>query len=217
MKPEQGQRFATVFAVRSGYRWQHRPRESGDQRSVARIGGLHVTSSASGASGVRLYHYVSGLGVPDLKQQLAVRGCVRAATYGTNMVKCDLVHMRVTSEVRRNIAANIRFTFEANINPFDFSSDEAVCDVKCHSCIELTDFEDHLVGGTSFATREELKAYKLMDAHNYVTSGRVQQHQVRDLGYGHRVVVGKVTGFPCSVLGRSFFHRGGVASRSKNM
>ncbi|KAH7972407.1 hypothetical protein HPB52_011912 [Rhipicephalus sanguineus] len=39
------------------------------------------------------------------------------------------------------------------IDPFDFSSDEAVCDVKYYPRIELTDTKDYLVHGTSFATR----------------------------------------------------------------
>ncbi|KAH8026130.1 hypothetical protein HPB51_016441 [Rhipicephalus microplus] len=129
---------------------------------------------------------------------------MRAAT---NVVKCDWVLMRVTSEVRRNFATNIRFTFAADIDLFDFSKDEVVSDVKCYSRIELTDIRDHLVGGTSFATRNKLKAYKSMDAHNYVTSGWVLQHRIRDTGDGRRVVVRNVTGSPtpCSVLGRITF------------
>ncbi|KAH8038034.1 hypothetical protein HPB51_020684 [Rhipicephalus microplus] len=112
---------------------------------------------------------------------------------------------RVTSEVRQNFATNIRFTFSADIGAFDFSSNEAVRDVKCYSRIELTDIKDHLVGATSFATRDKLKAYKSMDANNYVTCRWVQQHRVGDLEDGRHVVVGNVTGSPCSVHGRIIF------------
>lgn len=80
------------------------------------------------------------------------------------------------------------------IDPFDFSSDEAVCDMKCYPRIEFTDIKDYLVDGTSFTTRGELKAYKSMDVQNYVTSGWIQQPRVRDLGDGRRVVVGNVSG-----------------------
>ncbi|KAH7958069.1 hypothetical protein HPB51_027947 [Rhipicephalus microplus] len=80
-----------------------------------------------------------------------------------------------------------------------------LCDGKCYSRIELTDIKDYLVGGTSFATTDKLKAYKSMDAHNYVTSGWVQQHRVKNLGYGRCVVVGYMTGSSCLVLGRIIF------------
>ncbi|KAH8026854.1 hypothetical protein HPB51_026189 [Rhipicephalus microplus] len=82
----------------------------------------------------------------------------------------------LTTGMRRNFATNIRLTFAADIDPFYFSSGEAVCDVKCYFRIELTDIKDHLVGGTSFTARNKLKAYKSMDAHIYATSGWVQQH-----------------------------------------
>lgn len=103
------------------------------------------------------------------------------------------------------------------IDPFDFSSDEAVCDMKCYPRIEFTDFKDYLVDGTSFTTRGELKAYKSMDVHNYVTSGWIQQPRVRDLGDGRRVVVGNVSGAYASHSPRSartnyFCRRGSVAS-----
>ncbi|KAH8032999.1 hypothetical protein HPB51_004923 [Rhipicephalus microplus] len=157
-----------------------RPREMAEGEPVGQSGTVVVDRGGTTsqheihAGGVCLYRHVSGLGAPFLKQRVPVRGCGRAGTYGTNVVKCVCVLTHVTSEVWRNFATNIMFSFAANTDPFDFSSDEAVCDVKCYSRIELTDIKDHLVGGTSFATRDELKDYKSMDAHNYVTSGWVQ-------------------------------------------
>ncbi|KAH8026294.1 hypothetical protein HPB51_019126 [Rhipicephalus microplus] len=93
----------------------------------------------------------------------------------------------MSSEVRRNFATNIRFTLAADIDPFNLCSDEVVCDVKYYSHIELTDVKNHPVGCESFATRDKFKASKLVDAHNYVTGGWVQQHRVREFADGHCV------------------------------
>ncbi|XP_049519692.1 uncharacterized protein LOC125944013 [Dermacentor silvarum] len=78
----------------------------------------------------------------------------------------------------------------SGVDPYDYDGDEAVCDVNLLPRVEFTDIKDYLVHGTSFVTREDLKAYKSMEAHNYVTSGWVQQPRVRDLGDGRCVVVG---------------------------
>ncbi|KAH7958673.1 hypothetical protein HPB49_004137 [Dermacentor silvarum] len=81
---------------------------------------------------------------------------------------------------------------KSGVDPYDYDGDEAVCDVNLLPRVEFTDIKDYLVHGTSFVTREDLKAYKSMEAHNYVTSGWVQQPRVRDLGDGRCVVVGNV-------------------------
>ncbi|KAH8025144.1 hypothetical protein HPB51_003986 [Rhipicephalus microplus] len=100
------------------------------------------------------------------------------------------------SAYARNLRDTAKVHYEQNVHlcggiaSFDFSSDEAVCDMKCYPSIEFTDIKDYLVDGTSFTTRGKLKAYKSMDAHNYVTSGWVQQPRVQDLGDGCSVVVG---------------------------
>ncbi|KAH8019757.1 hypothetical protein HPB51_021580 [Rhipicephalus microplus] len=41
--------------------------------------------------------------------------------------------------------------------------------------VDKRDISDFLVLRTSFATRKQLKAYKSMEGHNYVTSGWVQE------------------------------------------
>ncbi|KAH7965011.1 hypothetical protein HPB49_002776 [Dermacentor silvarum] len=51
--------------------------------------------------------------------------------------------------------------------------------------------DDYLVHATSFVTREELKAYKSMEGHNYLTSRWLQQLCVK-VRADSMVVVGKV-------------------------
>ncbi|KAH7936866.1 hypothetical protein HPB49_005888 [Dermacentor silvarum] len=41
--------------------------------------------------------------------------------------------------------------------------------------VDFTDIKGYLVHGTSFVSREQLKLYKSMEGHNYLTSGWVQQ------------------------------------------
>ncbi|KAG0443843.1 hypothetical protein HPB47_014464 [Ixodes persulcatus] len=67
------------------------------------------------------------------------------------------------------------------IDPLDLRDDEM-----------LTDFKDYLVHETSFVTREEFKAYKSLESHNFLTSGWVQEPQIRVLPDNNVVVVGKV-------------------------
>ncbi|KAH7942288.1 hypothetical protein HPB49_022669 [Dermacentor silvarum] len=76
------------------------------------------------------------------------------------------------------------------VGPYDYDgNNEAVCDANLLQRVEFADIKDYLFHGASFVTRDELKAYKLMELHNYVTSGWVQQPRVRDLGDARRVVV----------------------------
>lgn len=82
------------------------------------------------------------------------------SAYEPDLQGLERVHYEITVELC------------GNINSYDFSGNEAVCDAKLYSHIEFTDIKDYPVHGTSFATRDELKAYKSMQAHNYATSGR---------------------------------------------
>lgn len=61
------------------------------------------------------------------------------------------------------------------IDPLDLRDDEVRRDVDLLPRVDFTDIKDYLVHATSFATREQLKAYKAMEAHNDLTSGWVQE------------------------------------------
>ncbi|KAG0443989.1 hypothetical protein HPB47_014309 [Ixodes persulcatus] len=58
--------------------------------------------------------------------------------------------------------------------------------------VELMDIKDYLVHSTNFITRDQMKAYKALDAHNYLTSGWVAPPNLKVLPDGMIVVVGKV-------------------------
>ncbi|CAN8007430.1 unnamed protein product [Ixodes pacificus] len=78
------------------------------------------------------------------------------------------------------------------IDPLDLRDDEMVRDTSLYPNVEFTDIKDYLVHETSFVTREELKAYKFLESHNFLTSGWVQEPQIRVLPDNNVVVVGKV-------------------------
>lgn len=59
---------------------------------------------------------------------------------------------------------------------------------------QFTDTKDYLVHSTSFLTREQLKAFKSLEAHNYLTSGWVLEPLGKVLPDDGIVVVGKVRG-----------------------
>lgn len=79
------------------------------------------------------------------------------------------------------------------IDPLDLRDDEMVRDTSLYPNVEFTDIKDYLVHETSFVTREELKAYKSLESHNFLTSGWVQEPQIRVLPDNNVVVVGKVS------------------------
>ena len=41
--------------------------------------------------------------------------------------------------------------------------------------VDILDVNDYLVNTTDFITKKQMKAYKSLDAHNYLTSGFVQK------------------------------------------
>ncbi|KAH7943338.1 hypothetical protein HPB52_006959 [Rhipicephalus sanguineus] len=77
-------------------------------------------------------------------------------------------------------------------DPFALSDDQFTNDVGCYPSVDRADINDYLVHGTSFVTREQLKSYKSLEAHNYVTSGLVEPPRVKTLCDGNIVVVSKV-------------------------
>ncbi|KAH6936004.1 hypothetical protein HPB50_012377 [Hyalomma asiaticum] len=79
-----------------------------------------------------------------------------------------------------------------DVDPLELQDAELQRDVEVLPRVEFTDIKDYLVHATSFVSREQLKAYKSMDGHNYLTSGWVQQPGVKVLPDSTIVVVGKV-------------------------
>lgn len=80
------------------------------------------------------------------------------------------------------------------VDPLDLTQDELVLNANLFPRVQFTDIKDYLVHSTSFLTRDQLKAYKSLEAHNYLTSGWVQEPLVKVLPDGNIVVVGKVRG-----------------------
>ncbi|KAH7973736.1 hypothetical protein HPB49_004595 [Dermacentor silvarum] len=76
-------------------------------------------------------------------------------------------------------------------DPLALSDDHFTNDVGFYPSVDRADIRDYLVHGTSFVTREQLKSYKSLEAHNYVTSGLVEPPRVK-VRDGSVIVVGKV-------------------------
>ncbi|KAH7935896.1 hypothetical protein HPB52_014724 [Rhipicephalus sanguineus] len=77
-------------------------------------------------------------------------------------------------------------------DPLALSDDQFTNDVGCYPSVDRADINDYLVHGTSFVTREQLKSYKSLEAHNYVTSGLVEPPRVKTLRDGNIVVLSEV-------------------------
>ncbi|XP_070389189.1 uncharacterized protein [Dermacentor albipictus] len=76
-------------------------------------------------------------------------------------------------------------------DPLALSDDHFTNDVAFYPSVDRADIRDYLVHGTSFVTQDQLKSYKSLEAHNYVTSGLVEPPRVK-VRDGNVVVVGKV-------------------------
>lgn len=79
-----------------------------------------------------------------------------------------------------------------DVDPLALAEDELSSDADLWPKVDFADVRDYLVNGTSFATREQFKAVKSMEAHNFLTSGWVQQPRSKVLGDRNVVIVGKV-------------------------
>lgn len=79
-----------------------------------------------------------------------------------------------------------------DVDPLSLLDEELSSDINVWPRVEFTDVKDYLVNGTSFVTREEFKAFKAMEAHNFLTSGWVQQPRSKVLCDRNIVIVGKV-------------------------
>ncbi|KAM7281644.1 hypothetical protein ISCGN_006205 [Ixodes scapularis] len=59
--------------------------------------------------------------------------------------------------------------------------------------VEMGDIHNYLILKTSFVTRKQLKAYKSLDAHNYLTSGWVQEPAMKAANADSVIIVSKVS------------------------
>lgn len=73
------------------------------------------------------------------------------------------------------------------VDPLMLTGKEASFDLALVPKVELSDIKDYLVHATSFITHEQLKARKSLESHNYLTSGFVQEPQLRR--HGEHVIV----------------------------
>ncbi|XP_049517821.1 uncharacterized protein LOC125943211 [Dermacentor silvarum] len=85
----------------------------------------------------------------------------------------------------------IKMTKCGGNDPLALSDDHFTNDVGFYPSVDHADIRDYLVHGTSFVTREQLKSYKSLEAHNYVTGGLVEPPRVK-VRDGSVIVVGKV-------------------------
>lgn len=105
------------------------------------------------------------------------------------------------SEYARKLPASVRSRYEEKVlmcggkDPLSLSVDETVADTSAYPKVEECDVKDYLVGKTSFITREQFKAHKSLESHNYLTSGWVQEPRLKVLENSDVVVIGKVRYF----------------------
>ncbi|KAG0444021.1 hypothetical protein HPB47_014272 [Ixodes persulcatus] len=84
-------------------------------------------------------------------------------------------------------------------DPLLFTLDETSTDHDLYPKVQDVDIKDYLVGKTNFITREQFKAHKALEAHNFLTSGWVQAPRLKVLPCRNVVVIGKV-GTTCLLL-----------------
>ncbi|KAH9383376.1 hypothetical protein HPB48_024595 [Haemaphysalis longicornis] len=78
------------------------------------------------------------------------------------------------------------------VDPLALRDDELTDDVWKFPSVDRADISDYLIHSTSFITREQLKSYKSLESHNYLTSGFVHPPKVKVIGDSNVVVVTKV-------------------------
>lgn len=79
------------------------------------------------------------------------------------------------------------------IDPFLLDARECVFNADLWPHITVMDIHDFLVSRTSFITSKQLKNYKALEAHNYVTSGWVKEPWVKQAGQDAVIVVTEVS------------------------
>lgn len=111
--------------------------------------------------------------------------------YASVNVRLSAYARELKEPERSRYIAKVRLCDGAD--PLDFQENEVRRDISLFPRVDFTDIKDYLVHATSFATREELKAYKAMESHNYLTSGWVQEPYVKLLTDSRVILVGKVS------------------------
>ncbi|XP_077527601.1 uncharacterized protein LOC144138970 [Haemaphysalis longicornis] len=74
------------------------------------------------------------------------------------------------------------------VDPFELSESDCVRDVNLWPRVDAADISEFLVLRTSFITRQQLKARKALEGHNFVTSGWVREPWVKEVS-SHSVVL----------------------------
>ncbi|CAN7939073.1 unnamed protein product [Ixodes hexagonus] len=77
-------------------------------------------------------------------------------------------------------------------DPFALLRTDFVRDCKLWPRVEMTDIQDYPILKTSFVTRKQLKAYKCLDAHNYLISSWVQEPSLKSVSANSVIVVSQV-------------------------
>ncbi|KAG0413099.1 hypothetical protein HPB47_009752 [Ixodes persulcatus] len=65
------------------------------------------------------------------------------------------------------------------MDPLLFVADDTVIEHDLYPKVQDVDIKDYLVGNTRFETREQFKAHKALEAHNYLTSEWVQPPRLK--------------------------------------
>lgn len=79
------------------------------------------------------------------------------------------------------------------MDPLLFDADDTVIEHDLYPKVQDIDIKDYLVDKTRFETREQFKANKELEAHNYLTRGWVQPPRLKILPNGDVVNIGKVS------------------------
>lgn len=82
-------------------------------------------------------------------------------------------------------------------DPLLFGENETSREADNYPNVDVTDISDYLVHGTSFVSRAQFKAYKSLEAHNFLTSGWVEEPRLKFVNDDNVVVITKV----CVYLG----------------
>lgn len=99
-------------------------------------------------------------------------------------------HNELQGEERRRYEAKIAMC--GGLDPFTLKATDLKKDWKLWPQLDAGDIIDYLVRKTSYLTRKEMKAYKSLEAHNYLTSGWVKEPSLKTIGADAVVVVSEV-------------------------
>lgn len=76
--------------------------------------------------------------------------------------------LRLTETARSRYEEKVRLA--GGVDPFTFAEAQTAADILKYPKDEYVDIKDSLVDSTSFITREQFKAHKALESHNYATS-----------------------------------------------